>query len=52
MNTFSSRINLTLTWASSVLGFMAIGVALTTFFLTTPSEQIFATAKIAEVKRL
>eukprot|EP01080_Neovahlkampfia_damariscottae_P004782 gene4782-8368_t len=52
MNTFSSRINLTLTWASSVLGFMAIGVALTTFFLTTPAEQIFATAKIAEVKRL
>jgi uncharacterized membrane protein YidH (DUF202 family) len=52
MNTFTSRINQTLTWASTVLAFMAIGVALTTFVLTTPADQISASAQISEVKRL
>jgi uncharacterized membrane protein YidH (DUF202 family) len=52
MNTFTSRVNQSLTWASTVLAFMAIGVALTTFFLTTPADQISASAQISEVKRL
>jgi hypothetical protein len=52
MNSLQSRINQVLTHSSTVLGYMAVLLALTSIFLTVGADDIDVSFKVNEVKKL
>jgi hypothetical protein len=52
MNSLQSRINQVLTHASTILGYMAICIALTSIFLTVGADDIDISFKVNDVKKM
>lgn len=52
MYSFTGRLNVSITFSTTVLSYMVVALALTSIFLTTPQDQIHSKISVNEIKKV